>query len=234
MILEINISFCKIIWGPRKSDKNNYYHWVKLEKSLFGQQTLLLPQANSLTCVLNLTSSHLFSDFNSASVPFLFCVINVPVFIWSFLLHTNVLFCFSSKTKTKTKLKSTFPLLWLHFPAPLYNQTPHKSWLPLFPIFSAQFLLSAFQWGFHTWLYWSTFYHHHQWALWCSMQWTMFGHLLTLLFAGFHIINQSFFFRLFLHLALRHHSLLSHFLPDMKLLYSVLGWFFLIDSTSKC
>lgn len=127
MILEINISFCKIIWGPSKSDKNNYYHWVRLEKSLFGQQTLLLPQANSLICVLNLTSSHLFSDFNSASVPFLFCVINIPVFIWSFLLHTNGLFCFSSKKNPKTKLKSTFPLLWRHFPAPLYNQTPHRA-----------------------------------------------------------------------------------------------------------
>lgn len=108
MILEINISFCKIIWGPSKSDKNNYYHWVKLEKSLFGQQTLLLPQANSLICVLNLTSSHLFSDFNSASVPFLFCVINIPVFIWSFLLHTNGLFCFSSKKNQKQNSNPRF------------------------------------------------------------------------------------------------------------------------------
>lgn len=38
MRLEINTSFFPSTWGPLKSDKNNYYHLVKLENSLFGQQ----------------------------------------------------------------------------------------------------------------------------------------------------------------------------------------------------
>ena len=58
VILEINISFSQFIWISQKSDKNNYYYWVKLEKSLFVQQTLVLPEANTSTSVLNLTSSH--------------------------------------------------------------------------------------------------------------------------------------------------------------------------------
>lgn len=153
---------------------------------------MLLSQTNSLTCRLNLIFSHLFSDFSSSSVPSLFWVINMSLFVWLFLFYTKVLFCFPSLQKRGTLLKSTFLLLWSHFSVPLYCQIPGKSWLLLFALLSSEFLRSPFQWGFHI--------HDSTEAFFINIinylldVKTMDSFWSSSYFAGFHLINQPFFF----------------------------------------
>lgn len=148
---------------------------------------MLLPQGNSSTWVLNIIS-HLFLDFISASVPSLFCVVNISLLTTSVTYKWVILFPILKK-----KILSSNPhslchdfISLLHITAKLLK----NSWVLLFPIVFSLFLPSSFQGYFHTHnSTWSTFCQFHQWLFWYQLQWTIFYPYLTLLWAGFHIIN---------------------------------------------